>query len=267
MYTLKDKYTCQQKLHKAYIVNLWISVFKKQNIYVRIKKMEYTEHKQTMSFLKKTTSQPLFKNQWHWHICFRYRGSIHNQKKSHQKKYFLPVWHNLLFTEERRDTDSDAESWPTTAQRADNKNYPQKRESDNVEKTFQELLQLCTLLQLPCSGSKDSQDVPERQRTHKRRKQFSLINQQWHREVIFLQQPTAGEDRTGGEMHCNAAQHQKLLGLPPGWQRRSSVQGHWGFLTWALKRVILRGSLWPEAGTRQGRTPGRVSAAQHMSPD
>lgn len=36
------------------IVNLWIiSVLKKQRLYVRIKKMGYTEHKQTMHFLKR----------------------------------------------------------------------------------------------------------------------------------------------------------------------------------------------------------------------
>lgn len=42
-----------------------------------------------------------------------------------------------------------------------------------------------------------------------RRKWFSVIRQQWHREVIFLQQPTVWEPTTKRGMHCNAASHQR----------------------------------------------------------
>lgn len=127
---------------------------------------------------------------------------------------------------------------------------------------------LRTLLQLWHSGSKHSQDVLERQRTHERRKQFSLINQQWHWEVIFLRQPTAREDRMGGEVHCNAAQHQKSPGHPlrgtAKTQRARSSK-----VSWHKHRrgPFYRCIVWPETRRTQASTRGRFAAAHCMLPN
>lgn len=56
---------------------------------------------------------------------------------------------------------------------------PTKETAIILKKQFRSLDQCCVpYFKLWHSGSKHSQDVPERQRTHERRKQFSLINQQ-----------------------------------------------------------------------------------------
>lgn len=149
-------------------------------------------------------------------------------------------------------TDSDAVCEVTANDCTEGWEYrlPTKKTVITLKKHFRSTDQCC----VPCfklwhSGSKHSQDAPERQRTHKRRKQFSLINQQWHWEVIFLRQPTAGEDRTGGEMHCNAARHQKTAG-PPSRVRVKTQHARSSKVSWHKHK---RG---PFAGVLSDQRPG-----------
>lgn len=72
-------------------------------------------------------------------------------------------------------------------------------------------------------------DTPEEQWT-----QSLVFRQQCHTEVIFLHQPTVRAEKK--DAHCNAAQHQKLPGVPTGqqgggtssWFHEVSWQRWWG---------------------------------------